>query len=73
MTSNSYGYVLAMTAKEFDPKVLCEGGRSGHWGLIGIRERAKRMGAQLEVWSKNGAGTKVELTVPASVAYGNQT
>jgi signal transduction histidine kinase len=55
-----------------DPKVLEDGGRGGHWGLIGIRERAKRMGAQLEVSSKNGAGTQVELTVPASVVYGNQ-
>jgi signal transduction histidine kinase len=58
--------------KGIDPKILREGGRSGHWGLIGIRERAKRMGAQLEVWSKTGAGTQVELTVPASVAYANQ-
>jgi signal transduction histidine kinase len=58
--------------KGTDAKVLREGGRSGHWGLIGIRERAKRMGALLEVSSEAGAGTQVELAVPASVAYGNQ-
>jgi PAS domain S-box-containing protein len=51
------------------PEVLEDGGRSGHWGLIGIRERAKRMGAQLEVLSEAGVGTHVELTVPASVVY----
>ena len=52
-----------------DPGVLEEGERPGHWGLLGIRERAKRIGAQLDFWSEAGAGTEVELTVPASVAY----
>jgi signal transduction histidine kinase len=55
--------------KGIDPAVLQEGARTGHWGLPGIRERAKRIGAQLKLWSENGAGTEVELTVPASVAY----
>jgi signal transduction histidine kinase len=53
-----------------DPKVLEDGGRPGHWGLLGIHERAKRIGARLDLWSEAGAGTEVELTVPASVAYG---
>jgi ligand-binding sensor domain-containing protein/signal transduction histidine kinase len=56
--------------KGIDPKVLQEGGRAGHWGLPGIRERAKRIGARLDFWSDAGAGTEAELTVPASVAYG---
>ena len=55
--------------KGIDPAVLQQGARRGHWGLPGIRERAKRIGAQLALWSENGAGTEVELTVPASVAY----
>ncbi len=55
--------------KGIPPKVLEEGGRAGHWGLIGVRERAKRLGAQLDFWSEPGAGTEVQLTVPASVAY----
>ena len=55
--------------KGIDPAVLQEGARTGHWGLPGIRERAKRIGARLELWSESGAGTEVELTVPASVAY----
>jgi len=53
-----------------DPKVLEEGGRAGHWGLTGVRERAQRIGARLDFWSQAGAGTEVQLTVPASVAYG---
>jgi signal transduction histidine kinase len=55
--------------KGMDPRVLEEGGRAGHWGLSGIRERAKQIGARLDFWSEAGAGTEVELTVPASVAY----
>jgi PAS domain S-box-containing protein len=55
--------------KGIEPQVLEDGGRAGHWGLIGIRERAKRLAAQLHFWSEAGAGTEVQLTVPASVAY----
>ena len=52
-----------------DPKVLAEGARAGHWGLPGIRKRAKLIGAQLDFWSEAGAGTEVQVTVPTSVAY----
>ena len=52
-----------------DAGVLSQEGRAGHWGLRGMRERAKCIGGQLEVWTEHGAGTEVELTVPASVAY----
>ena len=56
--------------KGIDRKVLEEGARQGHWGLPGVRERAKRIGAQLKLWSEPGAGTEAELTVPARIAYG---
>jgi signal transduction histidine kinase len=52
-----------------DPHVSKEGGRAGHWGLPGIRERAERIGARLDLWSESGRGTEVELQVPAAVAY----
>jgi signal transduction histidine kinase/ligand-binding sensor domain-containing protein len=55
--------------KGISPKVLTEGGVAGHWGLRGIRERAERIGAQLDFWSEADAGTEVQLTVPATVAY----
>ncbi|HWC17087.1 MAG TPA: hypothetical protein VG498_08730, partial [Terriglobales bacterium] len=41
-----------------------------HWGLPGMRERAKNFGGKLEVWSDHGAGTEIELSVPAAIAYG---
>jgi hypothetical protein len=53
-----------------DASVLSQQGRPGHFGLKGMRERSKRIGGQLDVWSECGAGTEVELTVPASVVYG---
>ena len=54
-----------------DASVLQEG-RAGHYGLPGMCERAKSIGGQLEVWSEQGAGTELELTVPAKVAYGGR-
>jgi signal transduction histidine kinase/ligand-binding sensor domain-containing protein len=38
----------------------------GHFGLLGMRERAERLGGALQLDSKPGAGTKVEVTVPLS-------
>ena len=52
------------------PEVADRGPRAGHWGLPGLRERAKRFGGRLEVWSERGAGTEIELIVPAAIAYG---
>jgi signal transduction histidine kinase len=53
--------------KGMDSKVLKEGGQPGHWGLPGVRERAKQIGARLDFWSEAGAGTEVQLTVPVPV------
>lgn len=44
-------------------------GRNEHWGLSGMRERADRIGARLHVFSRISAGTEVELSVPARVAF----
>jgi ligand-binding sensor domain-containing protein/signal transduction histidine kinase len=51
-----------------DPQVLYSG-CEGHWGLVGIRERSKRIGANLRLRSRVGAGTEVDLTVPGSIAF----
>jgi len=44
-------------------------GRAGHYGLRGMRERAAQIGAQLDVWSEQGAGTEIDLSIPEAVAY----
>jgi signal transduction histidine kinase len=58
--------------KGIDPEVLEVSGRPGHWGLPGVRERTQRIGSRLEFWTEAGAGTEVELRVPAAVAYEEQ-
>ncbi len=45
------------------------GGRHGHFGLQGIRERAAGIGAKLELRERDGGGTCVLLAIPASLAY----
>jgi signal transduction histidine kinase len=52
-----------------DPRVLSDHGSDGHYGLRGMRERAALMGGELVVWSNVGAGTELELQVPARVVY----
>jgi signal transduction histidine kinase/ligand-binding sensor domain-containing protein len=52
-----------------DPKVLTRDGRAGHYGLHGMRERAKLVGGRLDVWSKLNSGTEVDLNIPAAIAY----
>lgn len=49
-------------------EVLSEG-REGHWGLAGMRERARRLRGELQLWSRPGLGTEIELVVPAALAY----
>ncbi len=51
-----------------DPKIL-EDGRPGHIGLASMRERAEKIGGQLDIISGPGAGTEIELRVPAANAY----
>jgi signal transduction histidine kinase len=45
------------------------GGRPGHWGLRGMRERANVIGGKLVLWSRLGVGTEIDLEIPADVAY----
>jgi hypothetical protein len=72
-TEITYGESLRLRfrddGKGIDPSVVERGGRSGHWGSPGIRDRAKPIGAELSVWSELGAGTEVELSIPGSIAY----
>lgn len=49
-----------------DPQVV-RWGRDAHWGLLGMRERAESIGAQLRIWSRPRAGTEVEISVPVEV------
>lgn len=49
--------------------IISDGGRPGHFGLLGMKERIEAIGGKLIVESANGFGTVVELQIPARVAY----
>jgi nitrate/nitrite-specific signal transduction histidine kinase len=59
--------------KGIDPEVLRAEGREGHFGLRGMRERAKLAGGKLTVWSGLATGTEVELSIPAPHAYSSSS
>jgi signal transduction histidine kinase len=50
-------------------KHLQGSGRTGHYGLRGMRERAVQIGGHLDLWTESGAGTEIELKIPARIAY----
>ena len=51
------------------PDEVIETGRPGHFGLPGMRKRAKQIGATLKVWSRAGEGTEVAVIVPGRSAF----
>src|SRR5216684_4352559 len=59
--------VVRDNGRGIDPQMLRLEGDS-HWGLLGMHERARCIGAQLRIWSKRGAGTEVEISVPIDIA-----
>ncbi len=52
-----------------DETVMREGGRPGHWGLRGMRERAAKIGAKLVLTARPDGGTEMLLAVPAGLVY----
>jgi signal transduction histidine kinase len=55
--------------KGINPSLLGRGLEWSHFGLRGMRERAQQMGAQLDITSREGAGTEVRCIVRGSVAF----
>ncbi|MGO4502765.1 MULTISPECIES: sensor histidine kinase [unclassified Dyella] len=42
---------------------------AGHWGIVGMRERAERLGAKLSLRQRDPHGTQWLLSVPCRAAY----
>ena len=55
--------------KGIDAHFLTAEGRAGHFGLQGMRERAKLIGGELTVWTAPDSGTEIDLNIPATHAY----
>jgi signal transduction histidine kinase len=54
----------------FDRSQFEHGSPPRHFGLLGMSERAERAGGQLEILSRESAGTEVILRIPHERAYG---
>jgi signal transduction histidine kinase/ligand-binding sensor domain-containing protein len=53
--------------------VLEIGHKPGHFGLVGMRERAERIGGTFSIESRLAMGSAVTMTLPAKLAFGDQT
>jgi signal transduction histidine kinase len=64
---NSDGSAVRLRCRDngsgIHPEVL-EGGKGGHWGLIGMRERAKNIGGVFKCWSVPAHGTEISVIAP---------
>ena len=68
----SLRFVVRDDGNGIPPHVL-ETGKPGHYGLAGMRERARAIGAELKISSAQGFGTEIDLTVPRSIAYAKRS
>jgi len=68
-TNDTFSVQITDDGAGIDERVLSEG-RPGHFGLKGMMERAKRIGAKFMIRSRPGAGSELALSMPRSVARG---
>ena len=57
VADDGHGFVAPESPAEFAP--------SGHFGLLGIHERAELIGARFEIRSSLGEGTQLEISLPS--------
>ncbi len=58
VTDNGKGFEVPKSPSEFAP--------SGHFGLLGLHERAELIGAILEIESRSGLGSRVSVHLPTA-------
>jgi signal transduction histidine kinase len=54
-------------------EIIQSGGRNGHWGLQGMKERANSIGAKISIWTEDGKGTEIDVRLNGKAAYANQS
>lgn len=55
-----------------DPDILRAGGKRGHFGIAGMRERAEKLGGIFTIRPLPDGGTEVTVTIPAAIAYAHR-
>jgi len=61
VTDNGTGFSVPKSPTEFASK--------GHFGLLGMRERAELIGGRLEIQSEEGKGTRLSVRLETSSSY----
>jgi signal transduction histidine kinase/ligand-binding sensor domain-containing protein len=56
----------------FSAEVLEKGQKPGHFGLVGMRERAERIGGTFAIETRPGRGSAVTISVPARFAFADR-
>jgi two-component system sensor histidine kinase UhpB len=59
ITDDGAGFVVPESPAEFAP--------FGHYGLLGLHERAELIGADLDIHSNQGQGTRLVITLPSPI------
>jgi signal transduction histidine kinase len=70
-TPDTFSVRITDDGTGIDEDVLAERGKPGHFGLKGMVERAKEIGARITIRSKPTTGTSIELSMPKAVACGS--
>jgi signal transduction histidine kinase len=52
----------------FVPALIAASGPD-HWGIQGMRTKAKESGGALSIWTREKAGTEVRIVYPARLAF----
>ncbi|MEX1827212.1 two-component regulator propeller domain-containing protein [Luteibacter sp. CQ10] len=68
-TSRLFTLVIRDDGKGIDPRSTMGNDGSRHWGLTGIRERARRIGGQADIHPGADKGTELRIGIPSSRAY----
>ena len=55
------------------PAQFVDGGKQGHFGLRGMRERAARIGAEFSLDTSSTAGTRITLRIPGVKIFDKRT
>jgi signal transduction histidine kinase len=60
---------IADDGRGVDSDISAGRSSSSHFGVMGMRERARQLDAQFHIHSKSKSGTRVEVIVPARTAF----
>ena len=52
-----------------EPSIVGGQGRQGHFGLVGMHERAREIRADIKLTSRSSSGTEIHIRVPGRIAY----